>query len=121
MLVCMHMRTSLLRTHSCAHIVFVNYSACLLAAPLLSHVSSTIQLLLDNAFTYSIITSAAGVRTAGLSLDYVIQMLSEQEQCHVNPELVLVESCREADVYELLSIFYVIEHFCSILIFLEST
>lgn len=60
---------------SCAHALWVNYSACLLAAPLLSHVTSTIQLLLDNAFTHSIITSAADVRTAGSSLDYETQML----------------------------------------------
>lgn len=85
MLVCMHMSLCA----SCAHIVCVNYRACLLAALLLSHVSSTIQLLLDNAFTYSIITSAADVRTAGLSLDYVMQMLSEQEQCHVTLSLCL--------------------------------
>lgn len=60
---------------SCAHVLCVNYSACLLAAPLLSHVTSTMQLLLDNAFTHSIITSAADIRTAGLSLDYEMQML----------------------------------------------
>ncbi|XDV49347.1 hypothetical protein PO909_018618 [Leuciscus waleckii] len=69
--------------------IVVLSGACLLAAPLLSHVSSTIQLLLDNAFTYSIITSAADVRTAGLSLDYVMQKLSEQEQCHVTLNLCL--------------------------------
>lgn len=82
---------------SYAHIVCVNYSACLLAAPLLSHVTRTIQLLLDNAFTHSIITSAADVRTAGLSLHYVMQMLSEQEQCETrcHHELMLVERAVE--------------------------